>query len=123
TRGHAVFRAERERVWRCVRLLAPFELGEQREMLDLRVEQTDGGGEVEPLGRAPIEVTFDSRQRRALRVRGDEQERRRIAEPQLQRDLDLLVLAPGVEHVRLCAQASVRGREPIATLDAREVLG
>src|SRR5262249_34598694 len=119
---HAILRAERERVRRRMRLLTALEIGEQREPLDLRIEKPDGCREVEALVRAPVERALEPRKHRALRVRGHEYERRRIAELELQWDLDLLVVAARVEHTDVRAQAPVGRCEPIAALRAREVL-
>src|SRR5690606_16149322 len=83
---------------RRMRLLAAFERRIHGELDDLGSQETEPSEEPQPLAGQPVDARLDAAMAALLGVLRQEQERRRIAEPQLQRNLDLLVVAARFEH-------------------------
>src|SRR5690606_9190211 len=110
-----VLRADRVAPARRMRLLPALERRIHGELDDLRVEKAEPAEELQVLCRQPIDARLDPAMPPLLGVLREEQERRRVAETELKRDLDLLVVAPRLEKADVRAQPAV---EPSA-FDAR----
>src|SRR5690606_41137717 len=93
----AILRAERVAHARRVRLLAALEIRKHAELDDLRIEPAERAEQADALGREPVDGRLGAAVTALLGVLGEEQKRRRIAETQLQRNLDLLIVAARLE--------------------------
>src|SRR5690606_13805119 len=106
-----------------MRLLPALERGMHGELDDLRVEKAEPAEELQALCRQPVDARLDPAMPPLLGVLREEQERRRVAEAELKRDLDLLVVAPRLEKADVRAQPAVEPSAFDARLEAEQRLG
>src|SRR5690606_13788244 len=108
---------------RRVRLLAALERREHVELDDLGIEPAERAEKANVVGREPVDGRLHAAVTALVGVLGEEQERRRIAEAKLQRDLDLLIVAARLEHADVGPQSAVEPRPFDAGLEAHERFG